>query len=368
MSEPAPAWRREPQKVAVLRANALGDFVFALPALSALRARFPAAEITLLGKPWHVNFLRGRPSPVDRVVPLPPIAGVGAEEDFQTDPAEYEACVAPLRAERFDLAVQIHGGGRHSNRFLQAIEPQFSIGLRTPDAAPLDRWVSYQYWQPEILRMLEVVALVGATPVTLVPQLAVTDGDREEARRVVPGPRERLVALHMGATDPRRRWPWEHFRRLAETLRGRGFELVCVGGAEDAAPARDLAAAVDNGARSVAGELSLGGLVGLLAECRLVVANDSGPLHVAEAVGTPTVGIYWCGNIVNADPITRHRHRPVLSWRLRCPVCDAAILDRRCEHEVSFADLAPVEEVTAQALDLLGTGSESGVERRNGMA
>jgi ADP-heptose:LPS heptosyltransferase len=59
------------RRIAVLRANALGDFIFALPALEALRAAYPQAEIVLLAKKWHATFLQGRPGPVDRVVVVP---------------------------------------------------------------------------------------------------------------------------------------------------------------------------------------------------------------------------------------------------------------------------------------------------------
>ena len=60
------------RRIAVLRANAIGDFIFTLPALEALRAAYPQAEIVLLAKKWHAAFLRGRPGPVDRVVAVPP--------------------------------------------------------------------------------------------------------------------------------------------------------------------------------------------------------------------------------------------------------------------------------------------------------
>src|SRR5438045_7033921 len=63
-------------KIAVLRSNAIGDFTFALPALEALRAAYPAAEIVLLGQEWHARFLEGRPGPVDRAVVVPPYRGV----------------------------------------------------------------------------------------------------------------------------------------------------------------------------------------------------------------------------------------------------------------------------------------------------
>src|SRR2546430_12805948 len=100
-------------KIAVLRANALGDLIFALPALDALRSAYPRADIVLLGAPWHARFLTGRPGPVDRVVALPPLPGVRGPEPGEP-PGDVDRFLAALREERFDLALQLHGGGRHT--------------------------------------------------------------------------------------------------------------------------------------------------------------------------------------------------------------------------------------------------------------
>ncbi len=77
-------------KIAVLRANAIGDFIFSLPALDALRAAYPGAEIVLLGQPWHEGFLAERPGPVDRVVVVPRTRGVREDRETagQEDPPE----------------------------------------------------------------------------------------------------------------------------------------------------------------------------------------------------------------------------------------------------------------------------------------
>jgi hypothetical protein len=93
-----------------------------------------------------------------------------------------------------------------------------------------------------------------------------------------------------------------------------------------------------------------------------VVSNDTGPRHLAAAVGAATVGIYWCGNLINAGPLTRRRHRPHLSWTVHCPVCGrnctepelpAVHRGRGCPHDESFvASVAPTA-VLADALDLL---------------
>src|SRR5918912_1332 len=72
-------------KIAVLRANGLGDFIFALPALEALRAAYPQAELVYLGKRWHHALLAGRPGPLDRIVVVPPSAGVNEDPSHVAD-------------------------------------------------------------------------------------------------------------------------------------------------------------------------------------------------------------------------------------------------------------------------------------------
>src|SRR4029450_2438184 len=86
-------------KLAVLRANAIGDYLVSLPAIQGLRAAYPAAELVLLGADWHADFLAGRPGPVDRCVRVPPTVGV--RDDHPPAPsAEVEAVFAGMPAAR----------------------------------------------------------------------------------------------------------------------------------------------------------------------------------------------------------------------------------------------------------------------------
>ena len=103
------------QKLAVLRANAIGDYLVSLPAIEALRAAYPAAELVLLGSDWHVGFLAGRPGPVDRCLPVPPTVGV-RDDRPPAPPAEVDRFFARMRAERFDLAVQLQGAAATPTR------------------------------------------------------------------------------------------------------------------------------------------------------------------------------------------------------------------------------------------------------------
>lgn len=342
------------RKIAVLRANGIGDFVFALPALEALRRAYPRAEIVLLGLGWHAAFLQGRPGPVDRVVVIPPLEGLAPAGEVE-DPQQAARFFDAMRLERFDLALQMHGGGRYSNRLVGGLGARLTAGTRTPDAPPLDRWIPYQYFHLEVLRYLEIAALVGAGPVTLEPCLQLLPADLEEAAAVLPPDGRPLAALHAGAGGGRRRWPPEKFAAVAGGLARAGARVVVVGSERDREAVQELVGCMRTPFENLCGRLSLGGLAGLFSRCRVVVSNDSGPLHLAAAVGAATVGVYWCVNLITGGPVTTARHRALVSWRLDCPLCGANCITHNCGHEVSFVADIHVEEVLEPALELLTT-------------
>ena len=354
------------ERIAVLRANLLGDFVMTLPALEALRSTYPSAELVLLGTPMHAELLAGRPGTVtDRVEVVPPARGVREGDE---DPGALDDFLQERREERFDLALQLHGGGRWSNPFLRRLGARVTAGLRTPDAEALDRTLPFVHFQHEVVRLLEVVGLVGAEPVTLAPRFPVTTADLTASLRVVPDDRRPLVVVHPGARDPRRRWPAERFAQVADALAQRRARVVVTGTQAERTVAEEVATAMREEACVVAGALSLTELVGLLARAALVLANDTGPRHLAEALGTPTVSIFWCGNVGNAAPLTRARHRIHVSWRLDCPRCgtpklaevDADRFGRPCPHREPWLTDVPAGGVLVDALNLLDLGVGDG--------
>jgi len=214
--------------------------------------------------------------------------------------------------------------------------------------------VPYVYFQQEVHRYLEVAALLGANPVEVEPRLPLLDRDLAEARQSFDLHATPFVAIHPGATDGRRRWPAERFSQVGDELARRGLRVVMIGGQEESPLTRAVLDSMQMPAVDLSGRLSLSGLAGLLARADLVVANDSGPVHLAAAVGTRTVGVYWCGNLLNGGPLTPARHRAPTSWRLICPACGVNCLERHCGHEASFVAEVPLEEVLSDALDLLG--------------
>jgi ADP-heptose:LPS heptosyltransferase len=232
-----------------------------------------------------------------------------------------------------------------------------TAGSRAPDAAPLDRTIPYTGYQHETLRFLEVAGLVGATPVTLEPCMQVTADDRAEASAALAEDDRPLVVLHPGANDLRRRWPVERLAAVGNELTRKGARLAVVGTATEQPLVDQLLAGLEGDAADLAGRLGLGGLAGLLERATLLVGNDSGPRHLAAAVGTATVAIFWCASLGTYGPLYRARHRAPTSWRLHCPLCGAHGLQQDCRtrHEASFVADITVDEVLAEALDLLAT-------------
>jgi len=348
------------RRIAVLRGGGLGDLLFAVPAIESLKAAYPHAELVLLGTRMHAELFAGRPSPVDQVVPLPPARGVHEPAGESFDEArqrEFFERVGPV-----DLAVQVHGGGRNSHPFLRGLNATWLVGGRTPDAEEPDRWVPFRYYQHEVMRALEVAGLAGAPPVALEPSITVTDQDLAIADDELRGLPRPLVAVHPSATDPRRRWPAERFAEVIAKLAGDGAGAVVLGTPAE----QDLVDEVTSLTRQRLAQpelvrpltgLSMSGLCGVLASSGVFVGNDSGPRHLARAVGTPAVGVYWMGNVINAGPLGRSRDRILISWTTHCPVCGVDVTREdlpRCPHDVSFVDSVRVADVLAEAKELLG--------------
>ncbi|CAA9892270.1 ADP-heptose:LPS heptosyltransferase [Candidatus Methylobacter favarea] len=348
----------EPLKIAVLHAKALGDFIVTLPALAAIKETYPHAELVLLAKPWVKKFLAARPSVIDRVISVPALSA-GLNKPINS--AEVELFCAAMKTEKFDIILHMQGDGRTVNSFINKLGAGLTAGMRNPPAEPLDRFIPYVHYQNEVLRNLEIAALIGAYTSKLEPQVEVTQSDEQEAapvRAVIKG--RPYVVIHAGADDIRRLWPASKFAGVADSLIKKGYEIVLTGMPKETEIVTNVMRAM-NGAAILCTSLELGGLAALLQNSALVISNDTGPLHLARAVGASTVGIFWAPNVLNWGPLSRSRHRLAISWRLECPQCRIKPVSPwpfqpvrpDCDHPYSFVENIPVAEVLEPALELL---------------
>lgn len=265
--------------------GAIGDFLHTLPSLKALRKQFPAAHITVVLSRGQEQMIRGTPL-ADRVVVFDKAF---LKERF----GNFLNFALVLRRERYDLFVDMEASPR-------------SFLARLLSGAGRTLVYCKQKQAPRDGKRLHAVENFLAT---LAP-LGIRDAEgrielpvRPDAARAVErfldaqGVRKDalLIALNCGAgaARPARNWYPERFAELGDRLIAElGAAVVFVGGRED----RDLVAGVlarmDRKGVSAAGELSLPETAALLARSRCVVSSDTGPLHLATAVGTPVVGLY----------------------------------------------------------------------------
>lgn len=345
----------ELRSIAVLGQMKLGDFVFLEPALSNLRDRWPEAEIVLLGAAWQRDFLGGRPSVIDRVEVLPLVPGVGAPTGAVPGPelADFEN---RIRSHGFDAVLQCYGGGKTSNPFVSRLGARITAGFQDTDAPALDRTTPYVLRQHEVLRNVQAATLLGATWQARPPHFYLCAEDHRRLAETVTSAStngESYAVLIPGARDAHRRWPVDRFGALADRLAHHEVQCVVTTDASERSRAAAVVAASSVHVLDLAGRLDLGALAAILANAALVVGNDTGPLHLARAVGARTVGIFWAPNAINAGAMDTNRHLAAISWAEECPVCETELLDAQCDHDAAAVSAVSVTEVEGLCQRLL---------------
>jgi ADP-heptose:LPS heptosyltransferase len=360
-----------PRKIAVLHAKALGDFIVTLPALEAIKETYQQAELVLLAKPWVKNFLEARSSPVDRVICLPVLAGIHdavetkgliSQVGTHSGSGDIDLFCQSMHAEKFDAVIHMQGDGRSVNPFIKRLGARLTAGMRSHGAEPIDRFIPYVHYQNEILRNLEIAALIGACPARLEPRIEVTEADERETAPVTEIAGGPYIVIHAGADDFRRIWPWLKFAEVARSLTDAGYRVVLTGTPKEEGLVARIKQASGHTAIACT-SLRLGGLAALLQKSALVISNDTGPLHLARAVGALTLGIFWAPNVLNWGPLNRNRHRLAISWQIECPGCAVKPVSpwpfqpatAACDHPYSFVESVSTEEVLELASELLSS-------------
>jgi ADP-heptose:LPS heptosyltransferase len=273
-----------PRRVAIVRASRIGDCLCATPAFRALRRALPDAEITLIGLPFARDLVE-RSGRLDRFEPFPGFPGI-AEQWF--DARAVAAFLARMQARRFDLALQMHGSGAHSNPFALLLGARLTAGFVRPGADPgrLDAAFPWPAALHERRRGLAFAAFLGAPNDGEAMEFPLLAADHAEADRLLADLPPPLIGLHPFARDAAKCWPAASFRDAARRLRDAiGGSVVILGGRDDRVAGDRLAAAIGPPVRTVAGASTLGGLA-------ILIANDSGPAHIAAALGVPAVILF----------------------------------------------------------------------------
>jgi lipopolysaccharide heptosyltransferase II len=342
------------RRLLAVRLDAMGDLLMTTPALRALRAARPDRHLTVLTSSAGCGIAALVPE-VDAVIAYdapwtkatPPRRSAGGEY----------ALARRLAAGRFEAAVI------------------FTVYSQSPLPAALLCWLAgvplrlahcrenpYQLltdWVPdpeparvvrhEVRRQLDLVGAVGATTRNERLSLQVPAAARARVRarlgRLGVG-REPWVLLHPGATAPSRRYPGESFAEVVRGLRAAGVPVVLAGGAADGPVVAEIQRAAPR-VPSLAGRLDVPALAALIAEAPLLVANNSAPVHIAAALGTPVVDLYALTNPQHTPWAVPHR---VLSHEVPCKHCYQSVCPEG--HHACLRGVRPAAVVEA-ALALL---------------
>jgi len=333
---------RDPENILALRLGGIGEVLAVTPALRAVRERFSRAWITLLAErpscdvalPW-----------VDEVVVAQgPFRAVAPKSLL--DPGFYSdslRLMERLLRRKYDLFLDFH----HLFAWRHAIKPLLiSLLTRAPRRVGFGSgfFLTDVVPDPDDRHMSErngaFLAPLGIRLEDSRPILSVAPADQEWVDALLAAlrlPHKTLIAVAPGSSRPVQRWGTDRFREAARRLSTHGT-IVTVGSESE----RELCEEVAAGAVNLAGRTTVGRLAALLRRASLLVANDSGPLHMAYAVGTPVVGLFRPGEVRRWGSYGETR-------RFRALTREGAGAERG-----ETLPLIPVDEVVAVAEELLG--------------
>jgi heptosyltransferase II len=349
----------ETRSVLAIRLDLLGDLVFTLPAIEALKDAAPRSRLTVLVLPYTAALLKGHPD-IDRVIAVDvnrwrrPSAWLwgGAWR-------EVRRAVGELRSEPYDLCVSFYGRVGAAAALLSGA--RYLVGYASEGyLGSFDRGVPgrrYARRRHESEYCLDLVRALGISAAARPPRLHV----RQDAVRRVDklladagiAQAEKLVVLHPGALNMEaKRWLPERWAAVADALQtGSGRRVVLVGSPSEAGLAAEVECRMATPVVNLAGGTSLEEFVALLSRARLFLGGDSGPLHVASALGVPSVSVYGPTDATFTGPL--HPSARVVRAPCECSPCYHPAALAACPHgDVACMARVSVDEVLRAVEDL----------------
>jgi heptosyltransferase-2 len=331
------------EKILIRGPNWVGDAVLAIPAMKAVRQHFSKAEITLLVRPWVAGLFTSAPF-VDRIW----------SEGKPSGLAEWTRITKAIRTGSFDLALLL------PNSFESALM-MFLGGVprRVGYATDGRRWMLTDSVAPagthqhQVHYYLDLVKTLSAETEMTSIEIEATSAERADARRLLKaegiGNDVKFLVLNPGAAyGSAKRWNEARFAAVADTLAGRLNMAVALIGSEKERPiAEQIQTLMKTRSAVLTGKTSLETLIGILAESSLMITNDSGPMHIAAALGVPTVAVFGSTDDKVTGPYGPRAR--IVKHAVECSPCllRECPIDHRCMTGVT------VENVCKAALELL---------------
>lgn len=346
--------------ILLVRLRLIGDVVFTTPAIRAIRRQYPDAHIAYIVEEEAAAVVRGNPHLDEVIIASSPHAPGRLRADL--------ALIRRLRRDRYDLAIDFHGGPR-SSLLTWASGAPTRIGYEVPGRS----WMyTTRVPRPRALRPRHSVVSQWDVllPLGIAPPNAETDATEMPADPAATAavdlrladagvhPGDPIVVVHVSAGNPFRRWPSRSFVDLVCGLAAADprRRIILTSGPSDAGAASSIAHAAraqlpaeQRTAVVQCGEFDLAELRSLIGRAALYIGGDSGPMHVAGTTGVPVVGLYGPTLPVRSQP---YRSASFISAAaevhgLPCRPCDQRRCepgDFRCLSRISAEDVAALAE------------------------
>lgn len=325
---------QQPKNLLIIRPGGMGDAVLLIPALRAFKQAHPDARITILAEQRNAAVF-GLTDAVSNVL-------------LYHKPAEL---VAALKG-RYDAVIDTEQWHRLSAVVARLVRAPVSIGFGTNERKKMfSHPVAYSHSDHEtdsFFRLLEPLGLAMPRLVN-VPFLTVpTEAASRRQELLTPLSGAPYIVLFPGATIPEKRWPVEKYHELAAHLHSREISIVTVGGRGEVDDAAQIAARGVN----IAGRTTLAETAAIIEKAQAVITGDSGLLHVAYGLGTPTVSLFGPSNVAKWAP--RGERHLVLHHNLPCSPCSRFGYTPHCPSDTACMTAITVDEVAAAVLRLVG--------------
>jgi len=336
------------QKILIINLAGIGDFLLCTPALRALRQAHPDAKITLLVS-GRIEELAKRTVPVDDVLCFDLNYGGIIPKKKVWDNLRI---IWGLRKERFDLALNMRTlvsdkSAKKIQFLLKLIAPAKTCGRDTEgrghffDIKVAETDVGQKF---EMEYDLEMVEALGAKVADRKVELNIDEETRGFIEQMFQGQEvpefRRLIGIHPGGM-PSRRWDVNRFAEVINMLTEDEDTLfVITGGPAEVSLAKKLRERARAKIMDLSGQLSVFETAAVIDKCQLFISNDTGPMHMAAALGTPLVAIFGPGDLTRFDPRNISSKAVVLHEPVDCAPCNLVTCDRMtCLEKITPADV-----------------------------
>lgn len=282
---------REYKRILIIRLDKIGDVLLSTPVIKAVRDAYPASYIAFMVQPYARDIVKGNPYLNEVIV----YDKSGDEKSFIGN----LRFLSRLRRDRFDLAIILHPNNRsHMLAFLAGIPVRIGydrkLGILLTKRIPHTKQLGLKH---ERDYALDVVRYLGIEPKDKALYMPIDDNSEGKIKHLLGqnGIKESdlIIAVNPGASCPSKKWPLENYIKAVDELAAKyGAKIIIISGKKEKTLGDRLAESLKAKAINLAGRTTVSDLASVLKRSRILISNDSGPVHIACAVGTPVIAIF----------------------------------------------------------------------------